>query len=116
LRDHLERAVIVAVVAMRMMQVTFDQVVGVVAVRHGLVAAAGAMPMVRVMAAAAVVRRAADGIALAYGNHMLVDMAFVRVMKMTVMEIVEMALVPHGNMAAARTVRVRVVGMNGMIL
>jgi hypothetical protein len=114
--DNLDRAVVVAVVAVRVMQVARDQVIGMVAVWHRLVAAARAMPMVRVMPAAAVVRRATVGIPRAHGDDMLVVMAIVRVMKMAVMEIIDVAIVAHGDVAAARTVCMRVVSMNGMIV
>ncbi len=49
LRDDLQRAVIIAVIAMRMMQMAIDQIIDVVAMRHGLMAAAGAMDVTRGM-------------------------------------------------------------------
>jgi hypothetical protein len=108
--------VVVAVVAVRVMQVAVDQIVGVVAVRHRFVAAAGAVPMVCVMAAAAMIRGAAVGIARADGDDMLVDMAVVRVMKVAVMQVIDVAVVAHGDVAASRTVGMRMVGMDGMIM
>lgn len=48
------RAVVVAVIAMGMVQMTIDQIVHVIAVRHGFVAAAGAVDMIRVVRAARV--------------------------------------------------------------
>lgn len=50
---------VVAVVAMRVMKVAADAVVCVIAVRNRLMTAAGAVDMTRVVAAAAMVRRAA---------------------------------------------------------
>jgi hypothetical protein len=114
--DHLERAVVVAVVAVRMMQVTVDQVVDVVAVRHRLVAATWTVAMVRVMAGAAMVGRAAVGVPLAHGDDMLVDVVLVRMMQVAVMEIVDVAIMAHREMAAPGTVRMRMVGMDGMIV
>jgi len=43
-----DRAVVVAVVAVRMMQMAIDEVIDVVAMRHCFVAAAGAMGVVMV--------------------------------------------------------------------
>src|SRR5262245_31942573 len=54
----LDRAVVVAVIAVRVVQVAADEVVGVVAVRHRLVAATRAMPMALVVLAAVVARGA----------------------------------------------------------
>jgi hypothetical protein len=51
--------VVVAVVAVRMMKVIADTVVCVIAVRNRLMAAARAVDMARLMATAAMVRRAA---------------------------------------------------------
>ena len=53
---------VVAVVAMRMMEVAADAVIDMVGVRNRLVAAAGTMDMTGVVAAAAMVRRAAVGV------------------------------------------------------
>src|SRR5439155_1284652 len=51
-------AVVVAVVAVRVVEVAVDEVVGVVAVRHGLVAAAGAVDVAGRVPAAGVARGA----------------------------------------------------------
>lgn len=57
--NHFERAVIIAVVAVRMMQVAVDEIVDVVAVRHRLVAASRSMDVIFIVAAAIVAGRAA---------------------------------------------------------
>jgi hypothetical protein len=54
--------VVVAVVAVRVMQVAADVIVHVVAVGHRLVAAAGAVDVARLMAAATMVGRAHVGV------------------------------------------------------
>ena len=107
----LKRAVVVAVVAMRMMQVPVDQIVDVVAVRHCLVSASGPVLMPRLMTFAAVLRRAALGVLGRDLDHVLVDMVRVRVMQMPVVQIVDMIAVAHGGVAAARPVLVRMVGV-----
>ncbi len=53
---------VVAVAAMRMMKVAADVVVGVVTVRHCLVAATGAVDVARLMPAATMVRGAHLGV------------------------------------------------------
>jgi hypothetical protein len=61
--------------AMGMMQVPIDQVVDMVAMWHGLVAAALTVLVAPLMAAAIVIRRAGVGIAAAHFDHMFVEMA-----------------------------------------
>jgi hypothetical protein len=96
--------VVVAVVAMRMVQVPVDQKVDVIAVRHRLVAAPGPVLVSRLMAFATVLRRAALGVLCRYLDHMLVDMVCVRVMQVPIVQIIDMIAVAHGGMAAARPV------------
>jgi hypothetical protein len=111
----LHGAVIIAVIAMGMMQMTVDQVVDVVAMRHRLMSAAGAMDVARGMAGAAVIRRASIGISLGNLDHMLVDVIPVHVVEVTIMEIVHMAVVADGRMTAAFAVNVAVALMVGQI-
>ena len=77
----LERAVIVAVAAMRMMQVAGDQVVDVVTMRHGFMAAARTVLVARLVAAAGVVRRASVGIGGTHLDRVLVEVIAMRVMQ-----------------------------------
>jgi hypothetical protein len=99
-------------VAVGMVQVAIDQIIDMVAVRHGLVAATGAVPVVLRMLAAIVSGRAALRIGGAHGDGVLVEMIFVGVMKMAVMKIVDVALVSDRRMTATRTVLVRMVAMD----
>ena len=57
-----QRAVVVTVVAVRVVKVAGDAIVDVVTVRHSLVAAAGAVHMARIMPAATMVGSAALGV------------------------------------------------------
>jgi hypothetical protein len=66
--------VVVAVIAVRVMQMTVDQVVGVIAVGHGFMTATGTMLVVFIMAAATVLRCAAVGVGRCDLDHMLIDM------------------------------------------
>lgn len=101
-----DRAMIVAMVAVRMMQVTADQIVDMVAVRHGLVAAAWAVHMLPVVATAAVAGRATFGIGRADRDHMLVDAVAMRVVQMTILQVIDMAVVLDRGVAAAGSVAV----------
>jgi hypothetical protein len=98
--------VVVAVVAMRMMQVAVDQIVDVITMRHRLMSAPGPVLVSRLMAFAAVLGRAAIWVLCRYVDHVLVDMVCVRVMQMPIVQIVDMVAVAHGRMAATGTVLV----------
>jgi hypothetical protein len=107
----LEFAVVVAVVSMDMMEMIADQIVGVVAVWDRLVAAAGAMPMAALVTATCVLRRADIGIAGIDGDDVLVHVIPVHVVQMSVMQIVDMALMAHGRVAAVEAMLVRMIAV-----
>jgi hypothetical protein len=102
---------IIAVVAMRMVEVTVDEIANVVAVGDGLVSAAGAVFMVLGMPSAGVLRRAAGGVGGRDFDHVLIDMTVVHVMQMAIMQIVDVASMLHSGMTAAGPVDMRMVGV-----
>ena len=89
-------------IAVRVMQMAGDAVIDMITVRHRLMAATRAMHMAGLMAAAAMVGCTAVRIVAGYLDHMLVDMAGMRVVQMAVMQIVDMTAMPHRRVAAAR--------------
>jgi hypothetical protein len=105
-------AVVVAVIAVRVMKVAADTVVCVIAVRNRLMAAAGTVDMARLMATATMARCAAVRILARHFNHVLVDVTFVRVVEVTIMQVVDVAAVTDGGVAAARPMLVSMVGMD----
>lgn len=92
-----------------------DEIVDMIAVRDGFVAAAWAMDVSGIMSGAAMVRRTTIRVLVAHLNPMLVDMIGVRMVKMTIVEIVDMVAMPNRDVAALRSVRVIVIGMMGKI-
>jgi hypothetical protein len=102
----LHRAVIVAMRAVRTMDVPVDEVIDVIAVRHRRVATVGAVLVAACVTAAAVVGSAASGVRAADGEPVLVDMVAVELVQVAVVQVVGVALVADGRMAAARTVLV----------
>lgn len=100
-----ERPVVVAMIAMGVMQVPVHQEVDVVAVRYGFVPAAlpVRMPGLAVGGLGMAVRMFCVG-----ADHVLVHVAFMGMVKLTVVEVVDVVVVPHRGMAAARSVDVRV--------
>lgn len=110
---HLNFTVVVAVAAVRMMQVPIDQVIDVVAVGHRLMTAAGAVPVVLGMAAAVVLRSAFRRVRGVDRQPMFFNASVPRVVEMTVVKIIDVPVVPDGGVAAARSVLVIVPGMGG---
>ena len=98
---------VVAVVAVLMVQATVDDVVGVVAVRYGFVAAVGAVNV----AGAIVYGVAAVGIGVVNFQTVFVVVAVVFVMQVAVVQVIDMVAVLNGGMAAAAAVNMVMVGV-----
>jgi hypothetical protein len=93
-------------IAMRMMQASAHQVIDVIPVRQGFVAAGRAM-LVR----AARLRRALHGVGGIDRDGVLVDMVLVRVMQMAIVEIIDMALVSDRRVPTVGAMLVAMIGM-----
>ena len=106
---------VVAMVTVRMVQVAVDQVVDVVTVRDGFVAATGAMDVAGFVAAAFVLGRAAVGVGGRDGDHVLVDVVAMRMVQVTVVQVVDMTVMPDGRVAAAGAMGVVMVGVMGQL-
>ena len=78
---------VVTVISVRMMQVIADEIIDVVAVRHLLMAAIGAVLVLRSMTLAGVLRGAAIGIAAIYFHRRLVDVIAVLHVHVSLVEI-----------------------------
>jgi hypothetical protein len=103
--------VIVAVIAVPMMQVVANAIVHVIAVRNRLVAAAGAVDVIRCVATAAVVGGAPVRVVGRHFDHVLVDVIAMRVVEVTIMQIIGVAAVAHRRVPAARTVLMGMIGV-----
>ena len=106
---------VVAMVAVRVVQVAVDQVVDVVTVRDGFVAATGAMDVAGLVAAAFVLGRAAVGVGGRDGDHVLVDVVAMRMVQVAVVQVVDMTVMPDGRVAAAGAMGVVMVGVMGQL-
>ena len=104
---------VVAVVAVRVVQVALDQVVGVVAVRDGLMTTAGAVPMGLVVLAAVVRGSAGRRVGGADVDLVFLDPRWRRVVQAAVVQIIDMTVVLDRGVAAVGPVRVRVSSMVG---
>ena len=96
---------VVAVVLVGMVQPAVHQVIHVIAVRDGLVAAARAVGVTRLAVGRIGVAVRMLGIDR---DHVLVDMILVRMVQMPVMQVVDVIVVANRRMAAALRVNVRV--------
>jgi hypothetical protein len=92
----LQRPVVVAVVAVRVVQLSVHQVVDVVAVGNGFVPAAGTMPVTPLVAVVEP-RGALRRVALVHRDPVLVHVVLVRVMETPVVEVVDVPVVPDGR-------------------
>jgi hypothetical protein len=102
----LDAPVVVAVVAVGMVQVLVHQIVDMVAMRDRLVPAAGA-----VLVGTLHFRRAARRIGRVDADHVLVDVIAMHVVQMAVMQIVDVAVMADCQVTAIGAVLVGVVLM-----
>jgi hypothetical protein len=96
------------------MEMTIDQVVGVVPMGNGVVAAAGPVPVRRRVRPARVAGRTAVGVFRADRDRVLVEVVAMRVVQVTVVQIVAMAVVFDGLVATPLPVFVVVSLVNAM--
>ena len=101
---------IVAVIAVLVVQATVDEVIDMVSVWHGRVAAIRSMNMSNLMPFVAVLGRAAIGIGRIYLNNVLVGVVAVRMVQVAIVKIVDMVTVLNRGVAASRAVNVRMLG------
>lgn len=107
-------AVVVAVTAVRVMQVPGDEVVDVIAVRDRLVTATRAVDMALGVTSTAVRRRARGRIGRADLDNALVHVAIVAVVEVTIVEVIDVVAMADGEVAAVSAVDVIVIGMGGV--
>jgi hypothetical protein len=101
---QLQRAVIVAVAVMNVVQMSRHDVVGVISVRDALVPTACTVNVRRFVALAAVPRRTRRWVVSADRDHVLVDVVAVHMMEMTIVNVVLVAVVLDGRVAAVWSV------------
>jgi hypothetical protein len=114
--NDLERPVIVAMIAVRVMQATLDEIINVIPMRHGGVAALWTMDMRGFVAPVAVFRRAAVRVAVAHLDHMLNDAVAAWMMQMAVVKIINMVAVLDGEVSTAWTMTMWVFGGREMAM
>jgi hypothetical protein len=104
----LQLAVIVAVGAMGMMQVSIHQVIEVIPVRHRLMPTVHAVNVRFVMTGTLVARRAFLGICRGHLDAVVVHVVAVSMVQVPIVKVVHMAVVLHSDMATVRAMLVAV--------
>ena len=99
-------------VAVRVMEVIADEVVEVIAVRHGFMPAVRAVDVRIAVSVAVVLRRAVGRVRGVHVDHVLVHVVAVRVVQVPVMQVVDVAFVLERDMAAVRAVLMGMIVMN----
>ena len=107
LSNNLKGPVVVAMVAVRMMEMAVHKVVNMVAMRNGGMSAFGAVNMLRLMFGGGISRRAFVRVGRINGNSMFIHVVAMRMMKMAILKIINMPFVPDGGVAASGCVHVR---------
>lgn len=102
-----DRAVIVAVIAIQMMEMTVNEMVNVVAVRDGIMTAVRAVDVIGGVFGSGEARRAFVRISGADGEGVFVHMGAVHVMQMACIKVVGVTVVRDGEMAATGAVLMR---------
>ncbi len=103
---------IVTVAVVGMMQSAVHQIAGMLAMRHSLVPASGAMDMPWFMTKSGTGDGCAmDRVLVGFFDHMLVHVVFMRMMEMTIVQVIHVITMAHGRMAATWTMDVGMVFM-----
>jgi hypothetical protein len=108
--------VLVAVIAVRVVEMAADEVVDVITVGHALVTAAFAMCVVGCVVAAVMARRAGLGSRGVHLEHVLVDVIAVRMMQMTLVQVVDVVAVLDGRVPTSGAVLVRVLRVDFVVV
>lgn len=107
--NDLHRTVVIAVIAVRMVQMAGHEIIDMIAMWNSLVTAAGSMNVGGIMSATSMVRRASIRVLVAHFNCMFVHVIAVGMMKMAVVEVIQMVAVSDGYVAAVGSMGVIVV-------
>jgi len=107
--NDLHRPMVIAMIAMGVVQVAVDQVVDMVAMGHRFVAAAVAVNMAGLVAGAVMLWGAGVGVGLVYRQRVFVYMPVVGVMQVAVVQVIHVIIMLDGSVAAVRAVLMIVV-------
>ncbi len=101
--------VIIAMPVMRIVEVITHQVVDMIAMRYGLVAAAGSVQMSLLMLGAFVPMRAVLWICRRYAYDVFIDMVVVVIVQMAVVQIIDVIVMHDARVTALRAMRMSMI-------
>jgi hypothetical protein len=107
----LQRAVIVAMAVMRVMQVAVYQVVDMISMRHRIMAAIGTVHVPFLVANTLMIGRASVRVRCVHFNHVFINMIPVHMVQVPVMKIIDVFVMTDRLMPAVWPVLVRVASM-----
>jgi hypothetical protein len=107
--------VIIAVALVRMMQVAFDEIVGVAAMRNRFMSASSPVRVLAIMRTTGVSRGTSGRIRAALRQSMFIDMPLMGTVKMPVVQIVDVTFVFDRGVPAAWTMRMWVLIMRFVV-
>ena len=105
-----QRTMIVAVIAVRMVQASVDQVIDVVPMRNRLMTTVRTVAMRLIMTRSTMFWIAPIRIGAADFNHVFISAPLFHVLQMAMVEIIDVIFMLNGNMAAAYTMHMRLIG------
>lgn|GEM_PF-1610679 len=110
--DYVHGPVVVAMIPVGMMQVAINEIVYVVTVGNRFMTTSWPMHMTWLVACTGMVRGAAVRISVRDLKPMFIDMIPMRMMQVTIVQVVNVAIMFDRRMAAVRTVRMIVIFVN----
>lgn len=113
--DDFEWTVVIAMVAVLVMKAPCNQIVDMVTMRHGFMAAVRAVDMAMIVANTVLDRTAAIGVVTIHFDDMFINVIAMGMMEVSIMQVVDMVAMLDGHMAAAGAVFMVVVIMMGKI-
>ncbi|WP_437895063.1 hypothetical protein [Sorangium sp. So ce124] len=92
---------VIAVIAVRMVQVRADEVIEMIAVGHGLMAAACPVRVRLLVVGACMARRARVRVLLADREHVLIEVIAVRMMQVSIVQVIDVVLMTQRLMSTS---------------
>lgn len=102
-------------IAVGVVEMPVDEVVAVIAVGYLIMAAVGSVLVGAGVRATVMLGRAVSGVPAVDLDRMLLDMIAMRVMEVTVVQVVDMTVMFNREVTAVRTVSMIVAGVGGML-
>ena len=104
---ELQRTMVVAMIAVRMVQAPVDEIIEMVSMGDRLMAAIWTMLMRCIMPFRRLIARAAIRVLRRYFDDMLIDAATFKVLKVPLIKIIDVVCMPNRNVATSRPMNVR---------